>query len=163
VSYYILKGDKASGKTTTLNKFIKDNNLKTSGVLCFSIGTDKFLFNLETKEEFKLTADCKNNESIYKIGHYCFSKKAFEKGNEIFLSGNKKSVELLIIDEAGFLELENKGFHSALSVLTVEKNVKAQNILIVVRSFLVDDIVEKYFNNNNVTILTIDSLDTIIS
>ncbi len=163
VNYYILQGEKGTGKTTALLNLINDSKLHIAGVLTLAVDMERYLFNIETQEEYKLTVDCDNDDGVYKIGHYCFSKRIFEKGNRFILLGNRKDVDLLIVDEAGFLELENKGFHSALSVLAVEKNVKVQNILIVVRSFLVNEIVAKYFNKNNVTILTIDILDTAIS
>jgi nucleoside-triphosphatase THEP1 len=159
--YCILKGEKGTGKTTSLLHLVNNCKLNTAGVLTFAVGKDRYLFNIDTKEKIKLTADCETTDGIYKIGHYCFYKNVFEKGNEIILCGNKKETDLLIVDEAGFLELENKGFDNSMKTLVSENNLNAQKLLVVVRTFLVNKIIEKYFKNKQITVLTVNDLTDI--
>jgi len=144
-NFYIFAGEKGSGKTTALHNWIKFGKYKCDGILTLTKDRERYFYSIKEQNTVKMTVDCNSNEPYYSIGHYCFSKSAFEFANNTIMYANKMENKFLIIDEAGFLELENKGYHNSLSTITNKQNLKAESLIIVVRNFLVDRIIDKYF------------------
>lgn len=153
-NYFILTGKKGSGKTTSLFNFVKNCEKKCSGILTLTKGNERYFYSIDDEKEIIATTD-KNSELQYlNIGKFYFLKKAFDFANSKILLSNKKENDFLIIDEAGFLELENKGFHKSLQFLLNPNNLNTENIIIVVRDFLVENVISHYsLNKNNLNII----------
>lgn len=153
-NYYILSGRKNSGKTTKLQKFVKSGKYNCGGILTLTNGKERVFDSICDKNTKQMTVKYNSSEPYYSIGHYCFSISAFDFANNAILSSNRKENQFVIVDEAGFLELENTGFHKALKILTNPEKLKAENLIIVVRDFLVEKIIKHYsLDEQNVTIL----------
>jgi nucleoside-triphosphatase THEP1 len=131
-----------SGKTTELMQYCV---LRTGvhGILMPDINGTRKLMNIATKEIFDI--ECKDplntNEHLTTVGRFSFYTLAFEKANIILLNALPLQPALLVIDEAGKLELEGKGFHNPLQkILPAYKNNDNRRLLVTVR----DSLLEKF-------------------
>lgn len=146
---YILTGDIRTGKTTALLNWIIDRK-DVDGLICPD-GKDKkrYFLKVNSKEEFQLEVTSDNNirpEHIIKIGPFQFLKSAFKKANDFLISFTSENENrYLIIDELGKLELKNKGLHiSAETLIPQFLNDENQHLILVVRDYLLDDIIKHY-------------------
>ena len=130
-----------SGKTTALIKYADDisSAQRVGGVLMPDVDGCRKLFNIETKEYFDV--ECRDSSvttrSLVQIGRFHFYADAFEKANAIILQA-ASTVDLLIIDEVGRLELEYKGFHQSVKEILQLDEYKngTKVVLLVVRDSL---------------------------
>lgn len=139
MSIYIFSRPIHSGKTTSLLKWCKQQK-NIYGILMPDINESRKIFDLHTKTVFDIECpDALNaNEPLISVGNFHFYISAFEEANHILLSALKQKPGWLIIDEVGILELDGKGFYTAI-VKAVEfysdKN-SSGNLLITVRDSL---------------------------
>lgn len=139
---YLLTGDIRTGKTTSIyNAAIKRNDV--GGFLTPDVGGIRMLYDIASGKRYSFQVDDSITAQTVQVGRFNFLSSAFKKGSEITLSQlTSASIRYLIIDEVGKLELLNKGFHS-LVISLIEKKID-KDIILVVRSFLVDEVVNKY-------------------
>lgn len=133
-----------SGKTTALMSWSKQQNC--GGVLMPNVSGNKLFFDIGNKQYFESSA-LHTNE--IQIGKYKFSTSAFIQANDIIIKASTQSIDYLIIDEVGLLELRKEGFYDAVNYLLTKKsshNFKG-NIVLVVRDSLLKDVVD-FFNIN---------------
>ncbi len=142
---YILSGVVHSGKTTKIIEWIHDRN-DVAGILSPLYNGEKHLKLIPANEIIPLEAEETKDEDILICGKYHFSKKAFECANEYIRSLELQSYNWLILDEAGYLELNESGINDSIkySLDFIEKEKPDFKIILVVRDFLVDKIKEKY-------------------
>lgn len=135
---YILTGDIQTGKTTALMNWCKQR-IDVAGILTPIIHGKRKFVNVFAKEIFDMEA---NNEekSILLIGKYKFSVKAFDKAKQILLQSLPSTINYLVIDEIGFLEIKGEGFYEC--VRTILKENIAQKIILFVRRNLLADVVK---------------------
>ncbi len=124
-----------SGKTTALMNWCRLKN-NVAGILMPDInGTRKF-FDIQSKEIFD--AECKQpeicTEPLITIGPYHFYENAFAKANNILLNISA-TIDHIIIDEIGKLELQQKGLYAGTTPLISNSSA---NIILVVRDSLVE-------------------------
>lgn len=138
---YLLTGPVHSGKTSSLSDSIKDIT-SIGGFICPDKDGLRYLKNIHdgTIHRFQI-ANQESDDDIL-IGKYIFSKSGFETARSILQSAINQDFEYLIIDEIGQLELQGKGLEPALS-LTLN-NIKNTNIIIVVRDYLLDEVIHHY-------------------
>jgi nucleoside-triphosphatase len=119
---YIISGETRSGKTTYLKSIIKalkeqDKSINISGIIAHGIDKDgeRFGFDIENvatgEKQFLCSQEEKEDE--LKIGRFYFSKKGLKFGKEA-LSNNLEKIDLLVIDEIGYMELKGKGWFEAI-------------------------------------------------
>ncbi len=139
----IITGKRDSGKTSYLRYLVRDSKF-FNGFLEYKkyndegefIGYD--LYDLESKEAFEfITTDLTRQGK--KLDNFVVLEEGVKKGKEIILKGIEKD-KILVIDEIGQLELENKLFHEAL-VKALKSGIE---IYITVREELLNDFIEKY-------------------
>jgi nucleoside-triphosphatase THEP1 len=132
-----------SGKTTELLQWCSHKK-NIYGILMPDINGHRKILDLNTKEVFDIEcADPENSsEVLTSVGRFHFYNKAFDKTNSIILDALEKSPAWLLIDEAGKLELEQKGFYTAIQkAVPIYKNKELQgNLLITVRDSLCDEV-----------------------
>lgn len=141
---YILSGDIRTGKTTALQEWIKGwQNVK--GVLTpdNEEGIRELYHIAEGRTHpFQVTREAENTVSV---GRFLFLKESFLLANEILIQEfEEDNFEFLVIDELGKLELKGQGLHRAAQHILSSKKQVNGHILIVVRSFLVEQVIEKY-------------------
>jgi nucleoside-triphosphatase THEP1 len=104
------------------------------------------ILNLYTKGVFDIecTDTVNTNERITSVGKFSFYTAAFVKANLIISSALKQKPDWLVIDEAGKLELDGKGFYPAIkeSVEFYSNIGISGNLLITVRDSLCTDVIE---------------------
>lgn len=152
---YILTGGIRTGKTSTLLDWINTstafsgtNRNDIDGVLCPDDENGKrYFLNIKSNEKFILEVEATyNKEAIIKIGPFHFLKSAFKKANHYLIHASKtKDYSYLIVDELGKLELKNEGLHNSAEIIIAshEQN-KKQHLILVVRDYLVEEIIKHY-------------------
>lgn len=151
----IYTGKINSGKTTSLLEWSSSKN-NVFGYLQIKKGDERYFYNISEKSVKQLTVNDSGNCEVIKIGNYIFNAKIFEEVNrDIIQNLCKKEEGYLIIDEWGFLELENSGNHNAVKYILENKSKINLVIIVVVREQLVTKFIEKYsINQKNYSIIT---------
>lgn len=163
---YILTGHIRTGKTTALLNWSK-NRSDVDGVLCPDDENGKRYF-LKIISQEKIPLEVEDNSQaeqseIIQVGHFKFLKSAFESANDYLISSGKKRISnYIIIDELGKLELQNEGLHASAEKLvkTFETN-ETHHLVLVVRSSLLDEIIQKY-QISNYELIEKDNLNNVI-
>jgi nucleoside-triphosphatase THEP1 len=142
---FILTGKVHSGKTTGLIEWLhnKDN---AAGIISPVINSERQIFLYPDYEYLKLEANENSEKEILLCGKYKFFKDAFIEANNYFDSLAFENLEWVIIDEAGLLELNDEGLHDSVkkaSIKFFEEKMKF-NLIIIVRDYLVGNIIDKY-------------------
>ena len=120
------------------------------------INGSRKILDLLTKNIFDI--ECTDvaiaKEQLTSVGKFHFYTAAFEKANAIVLAALNQPPGWLIIDEAGKLELEGKGFYESIAkAVDVYSNDKvAGNLLITVRESLCHEVIS-FFKIKNFQVI----------
>lgn len=143
MSIYIFSRPIHSGKTTELLLWC-NRQQNIAGILMPDIDGSRKILDLNSKEIFDIEcADTINtNEPLTSVGRFHFYTAAFEKANLIITHALTKNHDWLIIDEAGKLELEGKGFYESIvkAVEFFQNKQTTGNLLITVRDSLCEEV-----------------------
>lgn len=144
----IISGERRKGKTTFLKNILSDfdaNKITYSGIISEGIDdNDKRIgFNIIDLTTNKKSKLCSVNEDFgnKKIGKFYFDENIIESGNKIIQSSINN---LIIIDEVGYLELEDLGWAPSINKLIEQK----KDIILVVRKKLLEKVINKWNFNN---------------
>jgi len=132
----VVTGKKASGKSKYLKNLIKDD---FDGVItnCIDRELKKYEFELIAK---KLKLICCYYE--FKKGMN-FNKVNFNLVNDYLMNMLKSNkLKNIVIDEIGWLELEEKGFHNILTKVLNNKNI--QNLYLSLRYDIYKELLRKF-------------------
>ena len=155
---FIISGETRSGKTTFLKEVISKLKLEKPEVRIGGIiahGTDfrgeRYGFHIEnilTGEKQHLCSREPANEDDIKTGRFYFHKTGLDFGNKAILD-NLEQLDLLVIDEVGYLELKGKGWFES-----IEKAMAIQNLdmIFVVRKRLLESILELWQNKHFIVV-----------
>ena len=154
MSIYIFSRPVHSGKTTELLQW---SNLQKNiaGILMPDINGSRKILDLYTKEVFDIecTDAANTKELLTSVGRFHFYTVAFEKANKIVLTALDQTPDWLVIDEAGKLELDGKGFYeSIVKAVDLYNNDKPGNLLITVRESLSTEVIS-FFKVKNVQVI----------
>ncbi|MCX6302773.1 MAG: hypothetical protein NTW82_11370 [Bacteroidia bacterium] len=145
---FIVTGSKNEGKTTFTQKItdeLKKNNLPVGGILAKKIIADSQimgydLIDIETNNTYIfLRRD--ENTGIEKIGKFRINQIGLETGTAILSPEKQHGKKLVVIDEIGTLELDNKGWAGCFQKLIISSE---NNILITVRDTYIEDVIKKW-------------------
>jgi nucleoside-triphosphatase THEP1 len=144
----IITGDRSEGKTSFLEKIIlllKEDKVGISGFLSsvtFEDGVKKGydLLNLETGERtvFIRTEEFPGSKKFRK---YYFGQEGLIKGKRILSELQEISSSILIIDEVGPWELEDKGWAAELQNLL---SLRSYRMVWVIRKEILEDALKKW-------------------
>ncbi len=144
---YILTGDIGSGKSYSLNEWIKD---KTNVAGFLSLNNDKgkrYFLDIRSKDTFSMhpNNDEVEENKIY-VGRFTFLKSSFERANNILrFETSQTDYKYLIVDELGRLELKQKGLYkSTHNLLSMFEGKPNKHLIFVVRSALLENIIDFY-------------------
>ena len=155
---FIISGETRSGKTTFLKNVIGklkyDNpDVRIGGIIAH--GTDfrgeRYGFHIENiltgEKQHLCSREPVNNDDI-KTGRFYFHKTGLEFGNKAILE-NLEQLDLLVIDEVGYLELKGMGWFESM-----EKAMSRQNLdmIFVVRKRLLESILELWQNKHFIVV-----------
>ena len=141
---YILAGDVRSGKTSALQEWV-DTWDTVKGIICPDDSNNlKYLYNIQTQEKHAFQK-LKEGNTI-SVGKFHFLEDTFKLANYILIkSFDEDDYDFLVLDELGKLELEGEGLHQAASyILGNYQSNDNQNLLLVVRTSLVKEIIAHY-------------------
>lgn len=159
---YILAGDIRTGKTTTLLNWIHQRD-DVDGWLCPDNENGKRCFlNVKSKIKFELELENEtevDSAKLVSIGSFNFLRSAFKKANDYLISlTSENENQYLIVDELGRLELNKEGLHTAAEYLIPEfLKDDTHHLILVVRSYLLDDIIA-FYNISEHQVLTKEDL-----
>lgn len=144
---YIFTGAIHSGKTTTLQTWLRNKPLNVGGILAPDKDGKRRLYDIARDHhyDFEMNGDHPADDTLM-AGKYSFSKKTFKIAQEIMLRTMKENPDWMIVDELGKLELEDQGLEPALrEVINFYKGPDAKGrLILVIRDHLRDNAVEKY-------------------
>jgi nucleoside-triphosphatase THEP1 len=145
---FILTGTKGQGKTTQLQKIIgvfQENNISVGGIYSprvmennETIGYDIIDIMTNEREIFLRQTD---DKKLSKIGRFSIFPLALQKGIDTLKSSANINNKIVIIDETGYLELENRGWARSIRELL---NASNNHLLLVVRDTFVERIIQKW-------------------
>jgi nucleoside-triphosphatase THEP1 len=145
---YIVSGGKEAGKTTLAKGIAAELKLKgipVGGLLAERVmegsettGYDLVDIDSGRREIFLRQGE---NEWTGRIGKFSINPKGLEFGGSVLDTDNQRGKMLVIIDEAGKLELDNKGWADSLGKLI---KASANDILITVRDIFTENIIKKW-------------------
>ncbi len=155
MSIFIFSRPIHSGKTTELIHWCNQQK-NIAGILMPDINGSRKILDLKTKEIFEIecTDAVNTNEPLTSVGRFHFYTAAFEKGNSVLIHALTQNPGWLVIDEAGKLELEGKGFYESIikAVEFFQNEKTAGNLLIAVRDSLCEEVI-LFFNLNNCVVI----------
>ncbi len=155
MSIYIFSRPIHSGKTTELLQWC-DEQKNIAGILMPDIDGSRKILDLHTKEIFDIecTDAMNTKEPLTSVGRFHFYTAAFEKANLIIIQALDQAPDWLIIDEAGKLELEGKGFYDSIIKVLEFFNGEGttSNLLITVRESLCEEVIF-FFKIKNVKVI----------
>lgn len=142
---FIFSDSIQSGKTSRVLTWIK-NKESVAGILAPDIGDKRKLLDIAGQKLYDFETSDLNQENITVVGRFVFLNSGFEKAKNILRHAAERPPKLLIIDEIGKLELSENGLEPVLSetLLQISEKSPSTEILILVRDYLVGEVVEKY-------------------
>jgi nucleoside-triphosphatase THEP1 len=145
---FIITGAIGEGKTTmarNLAEVFKKNNIQVGGILSERIMTNAQttgydLVDIETNDKEILLRQ--NDETDKeRIGRFAIYPEGIKKGIALLTPSRIRGKRIVVIDEVGLLELENRGWSYSLQNLI---NESANHILIAVRDSMTKEVIEKW-------------------
>ena len=150
---YFCSGPIQSGKSSRLGQWAQRRE-DVDGILAPVIEGRRHLQHIASGviKCVQLPAAQWKSSEAWQIGAYFFSIPVFEWARQILLQSSRQKPEWLIVDEAGFLELDGRGLEPALTkILRLNSDKAPANIVFVVRESLVNRMAE-HFNLDEKTI-----------
>ncbi|MFZ4706950.1 MAG: nucleoside-triphosphatase [Bacteroidales bacterium] len=156
---FIIAGEIGQGKTTCLIRLIEElkaENISVGGIYSprimegdATIGYDLVNISDHTREKYlRISGD----ESLSNIGKYSILPSGQSFGYEAFaVSG----IDVMIMDEVGMLELENKGWAKNLNELLIASK---SHLVLSVRDSFLERVIQKW-NLENYTICNLHEMD----
>lgn len=143
---FILSAPIQSGKTTALMEFWESEVTSFDGFITPEIDESRKLILLNTDEELPFELAEGNENNSISIGRFKFSNSTFELVKKKLKTLDKTAANLIIIDELGKLEMEDKGFEPELGEFIQNFKLKAKNklLILVIRNTLLAAAIEKY-------------------
>ena len=154
---FIISGEIRSGKTTFLKKVIQDlqqnhPNKKIGGIIAHGIdkNNERFGFNIENiaNQETAFLCSQTPDKDAQKLGRFYFSPQGIAFGQKA-LTKNIKELNLLVIDEIGFLELKGKGWFDAIELAMQQPHL---NMIWVVRKSILENVLQVWQHNQTMVI-----------
>ena len=148
---FILSAPVQSGKTTALATWTQQYSGKVNGFLTPDVHGLRVVQNLCNGEIFPFERITPEPGDI-QIGRFTFAKSGFDTMRRILNENCTLSATPFIMDEIGKLELKNEGLEPALSRFLHFHKESGTPILLVVRDYLLTEVIQKYHLQNPVII-----------
>jgi nucleoside-triphosphatase THEP1 len=133
----IVTGPVHSGKTTFLQKLIKERK-NVAGILSPVINDFRYFQNC-LNGEIKSMEITSEDPNVLQIGRFHFSQTAFDWASKILKTAINDHAEVVVIDEIGPLELQNKGFAKLLRDILTQDDFNGE-LIIVIREKILDEV-----------------------
>lgn len=140
-SLLILTGPVHSGKTTRLMQWAAAQK-NIDGIFQPVIDDKRFIYHIGTRTLRVLETNDNNNAFV--IGKYKFNIDVFNWSQNVLLEAIDKSLDWLVIDEIGPLELDGKGLEPVISKIFNQIDELNGNLLCVVRNSILEEFIKHY-------------------
>lgn len=161
MSIYIFSRPIHSGKSTELRKWC-DQQKNISGILMPDINGRRKILDIQTKEfyDIEYKGSTNSTEPLTSVGRFHFYTAVFDKANTILINALTQNPDWLVIDEAGKLELEGKGFYYSIAkaVALYNSGRNSGNLLITVRESLCDEVILFFTIKDHIIIHKLEEL-----
>ena len=161
---FIISGSIGQGKTTQIQKIVeslKSQNITVGGIFSprimeneTTIGYD--IVDIMTDNRVKFLRKT-TNENQTKIGNYSILPDGLQIGINALTTSKNRNNKIVIIDEVGKLELENKGWAKNITNLI---NTSNNNLILSVRDSLTQLVIQKW-NLKDYTIFNISKSNSL--
>jgi nucleoside-triphosphatase len=149
---YIITGEQGAGKTTLLGKVVdklQEAGVKTGGIIAEGTWKDgqrnSFkLMRLSDNRSFLLSSVRPQN-GFFKLKRFWFNPEAVEAGNKELQDCLTNDTQVVVIDEIGIFELEEKVWYHSLVSLLKETD---KTVIITVRNKIKKEVLKKFGLNN---------------
>jgi nucleoside-triphosphatase THEP1 len=138
MSIVIFSREIHSGKTTELFNWVQEKQ-NVAGILMPDRQGRRMFYDIAKGIYFPADAVQQTAETIA-VGSYFFDAGAFDKANSVIEKAALDPRALIVIDEVGKLEMEDRGFSRTLTTLVADN----RDLLIVVRDSLIDAVSDKF-------------------
>jgi len=158
----VITGPVQSGKTTFLRNLFEGRK-DVSGFLCPDVNGLRCFFDLNSKEllEFEVP-HVGDGLSLINIGKFAFRSDIFAKAKRMISQASDISSSFFIIDEIGKLELKGLGLDPELKIMLQERTSNIHTLMVVVRDYLLDDVIKRY-SLSDAVVIHIDDKDQILN
>lgn len=145
---YILTGESGEGKTTLLQKLtkvLKEKGIRVGGILAPRIMEDDMttgydITDIRSGSRAPFLRHI-NRKITSGVERFTQMEEGYKAGLKALDPDNNRDRTLVIIDEAGPLELRGEGWAGRISELL---NINQWQIIVVVRKSLVDEVIRKF-------------------
>ncbi|MEO6252692.1 MAG: hypothetical protein ABIO79_05275 [Ferruginibacter sp.] len=162
MSIYIFSRPIHSGKTSELLQWC-NRQKNIHGILMPDINGSRKIFDIHTKavSDIECTDFTATTEPLTIVGRFHFYSAIFEKANSILMNALAHKPGWLVIDEAGKLELEERGLYNGiLKAVDHYNNEKTSgSLLITVRDSLCEEVISFFKIMNYRIIHTLEGLN----
>jgi len=143
---FLISGPVHSGKTTRLQSWVNMNSYhKIDGILAPVLGGKRNLLHISSNEMKRLEfSETEVRSTFTNIGKYSFDSHVFEWANKKLMETLNTKPEYVVIDEIGPLELQGQGLEPAVSELLIKQREELDNIIVIVRSTLMQEFLLHY-------------------
>jgi nucleoside-triphosphatase THEP1 len=155
-SIYIMSEPIHSGKTTTLQQWLRNKDIKAGGILAPDKDGLRQLYDIAKGLYHPFEVDGNHPEAdILAIGKYKFARSSFQLAQQILKESVEQDPEWVIVDEIGRLEMDkNEGLEPVISEIihTYQSGEKKGKLLLVIRNYLLDEAVNMYGLNTDMIV-----------
>ena len=158
-SIYIISGKQGFGKTTMLKSIIgelQSKGVKVGGFIAegtWMNGIRDGFSLLRIIDNYSIPlCQSKPKKGYFNLGRFWFNPEAVKIGEETLDYGMTKDVDIVVIDEIGIFELQEKIWYNSFLKLLNERKMP---VLITVREKIIKEVIEK-FQLKNVIIFKSD-------
>ncbi|MCB0692024.1 MAG: hypothetical protein KDC16_10300 [Saprospiraceae bacterium] len=147
--FYIISGNIEQGKTSLAEHLV--DTLKGVGIDIQGFLAPRILqngrtvgYNIMDVSSGKMTnflSTTPNNENVRTIGKYFINQKGLDFGFKLIALACKNQARLVVMDEIGKLELQDKGWSKALNQVLISTDAK---LILTVRDTFVSDIIAHF-------------------
>lgn len=135
-----MTGQTKSGKTTRLMEWVASQK-NIDGILQPTIEGKRFLYHIFSRSLIQLETDQTKNS--IEAGKYKFRSDVFELANKKLIQCLNKNLDWIVIDEIGYLELNGKGFDTAVKVF-LKNDFYTGKLIFVIRESLLKKVIQHY-------------------
>ncbi len=126
----VITGEREEGKTSILKQITKELCLEgftIRGILSEGLHKEGrrigfSVMNIKNKQRYPLCS-VYNEKGFLKYGKFYFNPDTFEAGNNILSSAPVDQPDIIVIDEVGPLEMNNKGWAPAINKLCADTSI----------------------------------------
>jgi len=139
---YIFTGDIRTGKTQTILALCNGRK-DVGGFLSPDEDGKRVILGLNNRKiiPFEIEDD---TQEVISVGRFHFLKAAFAESSSWALEdAESNDLQFVVVDEIGKLELQKRGYHDLILEL-VKKDWQNKDLVIVIRDFLLDELVDQY-------------------